>query len=279
MASCGGLQQIFEKRALPEKPTLIESLSWNQIKSINDPSPSFTDEIFGELHFKEIQHHPPSSPSSTPTKTEKAESLMGGGSSSSSRTTHAHHHQQQQQQQQQQQHLQLCTEGLGFESFDDVEEINGREDDRSSTSSSSTSSTTSIVNHNRSYKYRRQFERSRSMNSNGSSSVIKTFPPPISCIGRSGKPWICFKSYRHDGRFVLKEVRIPTREFLHACREDGRLRLHLVQPDGQQQPPRDQQIDDDNDNDQDQDDDEGDEGEEVDDEKIDQSSSIDEANS
>jgi hypothetical protein len=54
------------------------------------------------------------------------------------------------------------------------------------------------------------------------------FPPPISCIGKSGKPWVCFKSYRQDGRFVLKEIRVPTQEFLHARREDGR--LHLVQP-------------------------------------------------
>ncbi|KAK9153652.1 hypothetical protein Sjap_001132 [Stephania japonica] len=258
MASCGGLQQIFENRpALPEKLTLIESLSWNQIKSINDPSPSSSSsstytEIFGELHFKEIQHHPPTKLS------EKAAEKIGY-----------------------QQNLQLCTEGLGFESFDDVEEINSRDDDedRSSTSSTSSTSTSTVANcHNRSYKYK-QFERTRSMSGGGgSSSVVKTFPPPISCIGRSGKPWICFKSYRQDGRFVLKEVRIPTHEFLHACREDGRLRLHLVQPDGeqqqQQQPPQDQQNDDDVD-DQDQDD-EGEGEEEDDDEKVDQSS-IDEA--
>lgn len=57
------------------------------------------------------------------------------------------------------------------------------------------------------------------------------FPPPISCIGRTGKPWVCFKSYRNNGRFILKEVRIPTQEFLHACREDGRLKLQFIQSD------------------------------------------------
>ena len=57
------------------------------------------------------------------------------------------------------------------------------------------------------------------------------YPPPISCIGRSGKPWVCFRSFRSNGRFVLKEIRIPSQEFLHAYREDGRLKLHFVQPD------------------------------------------------
>ena len=57
------------------------------------------------------------------------------------------------------------------------------------------------------------------------------YPPPISCIGRSGKPWACFRAYRNNGRFVLKEIRIPTQEILHAYREDGRLKLHFVQSD------------------------------------------------
>ncbi|KAE8691062.1 Rho GTPase activating protein with PAK-box/P21-Rho-binding domain [Hibiscus syriacus] len=56
------------------------------------------------------------------------------------------------------------------------------------------------------------------------------FPPPISCIGKSGKPCFCFKSYREGGRFVLEQVKVPTQEFLHACREDGRLKLRFVQP-------------------------------------------------
>ncbi|KAK4785596.1 hypothetical protein SAY86_002285 [Trapa natans] len=56
------------------------------------------------------------------------------------------------------------------------------------------------------------------------------YPPPIPSISMSGKPWVCFKSYRHDGRFVLKEIRIPTKELLQASREDGRLRLHFIQP-------------------------------------------------
>lgn len=55
------------------------------------------------------------------------------------------------------------------------------------------------------------------------------FPPPISSIGRSGKPGVCFKSCREDGRFILKQVSVPTQEFLHACRQHGRLQLHLAE--------------------------------------------------
>ena len=64
-----------------------------------------------------------------------------------------------------------------------------------------------------------------------SSKSEKHFPPPISSIGKSGKPWVCLKSYREDGRFVLREMRIPSQELLHASREDGRLKLHFVHPD------------------------------------------------
>uniref|UniRef100_A0A2P2PLR5 FAF domain-containing protein n=1 Tax=Rhizophora mucronata TaxID=61149 RepID=A0A2P2PLR5_RHIMU len=58
----------------------------------------------------------------------------------------------------------------------------------------------------------------------------RAIPPPISCIGKSGRPGVYFQSYRQDGRFVLREVRIPTQELLHACREDGRLKLQFIQP-------------------------------------------------
>lgn len=56
-------------------------------------------------------------------------------------------------------------------------------------------------------------------------------PPPISCLGRNGKPWVFFKSIRKDGRFILKEIRIPTQEFLHACRKNGRLKMHFIHSD------------------------------------------------
>uniref|UniRef100_A0ACD6A3U0 Uncharacterized protein n=1 Tax=Avena sativa TaxID=4498 RepID=A0ACD6A3U0_AVESA len=52
-----------------------------------------------------------------------------------------------------------------------------------------------------------------------------SFPPPIRSIGRGGKPCVCFRTSREDGRFVLTQVVIPGKELLHASREGGRLRL------------------------------------------------------
>ncbi|KAG6466545.1 hypothetical protein ZIOFF_075633 [Zingiber officinale] len=55
------------------------------------------------------------------------------------------------------------------------------------------------------------------------------FPPPLSTIGRGVKPWVCLKSFKKDGRFVLKKIRVPTQQCLQATRENGRLMLHLAQ--------------------------------------------------
>lgn len=114
--------------------------------------------------------------------------------------------------------LQLCTEGLGFESSDDVEELKSEIDidwrnEEKNVSSMKNSPSDSLSG---------EFRRSRT---NGGG-----FPPPISSIGKSGTPWVWFKSYREDGRFVLKEIRMPAQEILHASREDGRLKLQFVQP-------------------------------------------------
>ncbi|KAF7063133.1 hypothetical protein CFC21_069664 [Triticum aestivum] len=59
----------------------------------------------------------------------------------------------------------------------------------------------------------------------------RVFPPPISVIGAAGKPWQYLRAQRGGGRLVLREVRIPSRELLHACREDGRLKLHFAHPE------------------------------------------------
>jgi hypothetical protein len=55
-----------------------------------------------------------------------------------------------------------------------------------------------------------------------------SFPPPIRSIGRGGKPCVCFRTFRTDGRFVLTQVVIPGKELLHASREGGRLRLRFA---------------------------------------------------
>ncbi|KAL6566986.1 hypothetical protein OROMI_015390 [Orobanche minor] len=135
----------------------------------------------------------------------------------------------------------VCTEGLGFESFDDVEDLvkkdrvcnnnnnnnNNKFDERHFKEERRSSWTRNIKTSDQNHHYRHHrsdyLQRSRICRGD--------FPPPISCIGRSGKPWVYFKSYRQDGRFILKEIRIPTQEFLHACREDGRLRLQFIHSD------------------------------------------------
>lgn len=152
--------------------------------------------------------------------------------------------------------LSMCTEGLGFESSDDIEDLmndlgnedlphNHHQEQEQEQEQKQQGRRTRIscrlenrVFFNQDYNSKRSRTKKRS-----------SFPPPISCIGRSGKPWVCFKSFREDGRFILKEIRIPTQEFLHACREDGRLMMHVIQSD-------DEIVDeDDEDEDEDEDDD------------------------
>ncbi|KAG6678832.1 hypothetical protein I3842_14G101700 [Carya illinoinensis] len=247
MAACGSLHHIFENQ-LQENPTLLESLSsWNQIKPVQtNVQRQSSTEIFGELHFNDNSvASPPSSYSTDLAPQSEAETFsaydIGGGaaytdegkslsrdsfcagsSSSSSSTTKykCHHKSSDSFSSMSSDSLQLCTEGLGFESSDDVEDMRSEmsEDWQNQEEKISTKKNHLPCEIQGGGEFRR------------SKISVGAFPPPISCISRSGKPQVCFKSYRQDGRFVLKEIRIPTHEFLHACREDGRLKLHFVQP-------------------------------------------------
>ncbi|XP_027346999.1 protein FAF-like, chloroplastic [Abrus precatorius] len=231
MSACGSLQHIFENPSLPENPTLLESLSWGQIKSIHHSS-SFT-EIFGELHFNESPKLFPSFSSSSFSKinhrnlTRNNQHISQTPSSSTPTTKHLESHKSSDNfSSLSSENLHLCTEGLGSESSDDVEDlkING-------------------VNSGECWEsHQREKEGGNEKHlamedccCHGEwrtrSRVYGEYPPPISCIGKTGKPCVSFMSYRDNGRFVLKEIRIPTHEFLHAHREDGRLKLHFVQPD------------------------------------------------
>ncbi|XP_010271631.1 PREDICTED: protein FANTASTIC FOUR 1 [Nelumbo nucifera] len=263
MAACGSLEHMFEN-PIPENQTLIESLSpWNQIKSMDPMDLSSFTEIFGELHFKENPKSPSLPSLASSLSTSPSSSSLSSSSSfmdpnplpeigflnfnnngnliTEERNNDENHPSMDSLLDTQKKNpytgpssknadgfssknsesLQHCTEGLGSESSDDVEDpknensdqLEGTEKEKSSISRYSVWENTSG-----------EFKRSRTTG--------RPFPPPISCIGRSGKPWICFKSYRYDGRFILKEIRIPTREFLHARRENGRLKLHFVQPEG-----------------------------------------------
>lgn len=64
----------------------------------------------------------------------------------------------------------------------------------------------------------------------GSRVLGAEFPGPISSIGRNGKPRVYYQPIKKDGRLVLKEIRIPGQQCMHASRENGRLLLQLGNP-------------------------------------------------
>ncbi|OAY71672.1 protein FANTASTIC FOUR 3 [Ananas comosus] len=222
MATCGSLRSLFEKPLL-ENPTLMESLSsWNQIKpkkpAAVDPA-SFT-ELFGELHFQE---NPPPSPSPSPSSPAFSDRIPpppkpdktpppptpNANANGFSKSSYG---------------WQLCTEGLGSESSDDVDDPMKSGCDDEGTGEKAESERKAAVSNGDGGGYPCCYSDVRARNRGG-------FPPPISSIGRSGKPWVCFRPYREEGRFVLREIRIPSQEFLHVSREDGRLKLQFVHPD------------------------------------------------
>ncbi|XP_073286570.1 uncharacterized protein [Primulina huaijiensis] len=189
MATCGRLDHIFEK-PLPENPTLLESLSsWKQIKSMKPIDDSSFTEIFGELHFKEKSHAGKDDP-----HRDKHENKI---------LTSSYHYpfNQTKQYYKNSDSLSLCTEGLGFESSDDVDDLLSND-------------------HTCRNDHQQHEDRKRGISSTD-------FLYRQQWI----QPGVCFKSYRQDGRFILKEIRIPTQEVLHVCRENGRLRLQLIQSD------------------------------------------------
>ncbi|KAI8573464.1 hypothetical protein RHMOL_Rhmol01G0279600 [Rhododendron molle] len=227
MAACGSLQHIF-KKPLPENPTLLESLSpWNQIKSPRPSEASSFTEIFGELHFKDNQESPLPLSSSSSSLSSSSSSLSQihqnpqpafekndnrKSTDYFSRTQYVGSHKHSDSfSSMNSESLQHCTEGLGFESSDEVEDLNDE-------MGSDWQNNIRITRHTTG-----ELRRTRSTG--------RTFPPPISSIGKGGKPWVCFKSYRNEGRFVLKEIRMPTQEFLRAKRENGRLKLQLCMSD------------------------------------------------
>jgi hypothetical protein len=227
MAADGGLRRLFEK-PLPENPTLLEALSaCNHCihhKKPVDPA-SFT-EIFGEFHFQEKPEHravlppPPRAPSwvdaadadkskddssldallrpkPAPSGVKRSASFCMKKSSAS---------------------LLLCTEGLGSESTVDADDMLkdgdatalGREKDTDADA-------------------REAGKQAAAAKAAEIKKPPPSFPPPIRSVGRVGKPSVCFRSFRADGRFVLMEVVIPGKEeLLQAYREGGRLRLQLA---------------------------------------------------
>ncbi|CAO2143308.1 unnamed protein product [Urochloa humidicola] len=248
MASDGGLRRLFEK-PLPENLTLLEALSACHHRNVhpsNNPiDPSSFTEIFGELHFQEKQQQPeraflPPAPAPAPlaswldiataAEAEKskddssldallrpkpaataAATVKRSASFCLKKKSSAS--------------LLLCTEGLGSESTVDSDDMfkdgdaeaeaaaikgAGAETDGGDVDAAAAAAAAVAA----------AMEDGRRQ--------VKEFPPPIRSIGRGGKPYVCFRSFREDGRFVLLEVVIPGKELLQATREGGRLRLQFA---------------------------------------------------
>lgn len=237
MAADGGLRRLFEK-PLPENPTLLEALSaWNRVQPKRPVDPTSFTEIFGELHFQEKQQQQPDHvarlprppppppvraatvsssswidaaekskddssldallrpPKPAPTLKRSASFSMKKSPSASS--------------------LLLCTEGLGSESTVDVLRDDDDELAAAFRHQVETRNDADVVDANQEEKENQR--------------PPPSFPPPIRSISvRGGKPSVCFRSFRAEGRFVLVEVVIPGKELLRASREGGRLRLQFA---------------------------------------------------
>ncbi|XP_031104110.1 protein FANTASTIC FOUR 1 [Ipomoea triloba] len=59
----------------------------------------------------------------------------------------------------------------------------------------------------------------------------KKFPPPLSSLTQDGKPIFFLRPVRKDGRLKLRQVKANWPETLLASRKDGRLRMHLIYSD------------------------------------------------
>ncbi|KAK3139354.1 hypothetical protein QOZ80_5AG0381990 [Eleusine coracana subsp. coracana] len=235
-ADGGGLRGLFET-PMPENPTLLEALStWthhHRRRVVAHPSSNNTlpvvdtaafTEIFGELHFREKpeQHRavllPPAqqAPASWAEESKEDESSLdallrprpAAASSSVKRSASFCVKRRSSASA-----LLMCTEGLGSESTVDAD--NMLKDD-------------AVVGEERAAADEDGAAEETKEEEEERAAPPSSFPPPIRSIGRGGKPGVCFRSFRVDGRFVLVEMVIPGKELLHACRDGGRLRLQFA---------------------------------------------------
>ncbi|KAJ8422086.1 hypothetical protein Cgig2_032295 [Carnegiea gigantea] len=207
MAACGSLQRIFEPQ---NPPSLIESLSsnppWKPLPpvSLRPPSDHAYTEIFGEIHFKQDPNRNSKLDSkssfrslafpidedltSQPRKNGQDDQwLLYSQTGSYSGSYHKRSESLSSER------LQLCTESLGFESLDDVEGFKIE-----SLNNNNNNNNNEECKMRERVNLRERYSKARNKQ--------KEFPPPVSCIGTTGKPLVCFESYREDGRLLLKEA-------------------------------------------------------------------------
>ncbi|XP_010470373.1 PREDICTED: protein FANTASTIC FOUR 1-like [Camelina sativa] len=110
--------------------------------------------------------------------------------------------------------LMLCTEYLGFESYD--MRMSENEVDNKMTCHAEVE--TKMVDTKRLKTKENVVAREKK----------REFPPPLSSLNGLGQPSFYLRPVRKDGRLELTRVMIDRPEIFHASREDGRLRLQLV---------------------------------------------------
>ncbi|XP_016467814.1 uncharacterized protein LOC107790402 [Nicotiana tabacum] len=120
--------------------------------------------------------------------------------------------------------LMSCTESLGFESSDERtvdDQIEDHDQDD--------------FNPRKSYMASYSNSRCWQRSINSEKKEIKKFPPPLSSLNQDGKPNFFMRAVRKDGRLELTEVKIGRPETLLASRQDGRLRLHLIRDEEEEE--------------------------------------------
>lgn len=217
MAACGSLQHIFDTPSPDSPSNLLQSFTPR--KHLQPLEVSSLTEFFGELHFKENTDHLSPFPHSTPSSPFSVDSNSYSEEKNERNytptTQRKHYKNSDSFSSMNSESLSTCTEGLGFESCDN------KEDFINNSGWKLRKARSSITRH-----FSNEYLSGKRSRITG-----EELPPPISCIGRTGKPCVCFKSYRQNGRFILKEVKNPIQEFLHAHRQDGRLKLQYIQSD------------------------------------------------
>lgn len=121
--------------------------------------------------------------------------------------------------------LQMCTEGLGFESSHEIKTDTPKLLPRLLSSDE--------ITHNENIN-RGENENCTQIpkRNEKTATVCSKFPPPLPSIARNSQAGIFMRSFKKDGRFVLQEVKkLPSQEVLHAWRGDGRLKLQLIPKD------------------------------------------------
>ncbi|CAL9238728.1 unnamed protein product [Arabidopsis halleri] len=110
--------------------------------------------------------------------------------------------------------LMLCTEYLGFESYDMRMSDNEVEN--------------KMTCHVEVETERVETKRRKMKENVVAREPEKKFPPPLSSLNGRGQRSFYLRPVRKDGRLELTQVMINRPEIFHASREDGRLRLHFV---------------------------------------------------